>query len=33
MIDHNLIMLTTTCLTAGLICGVIYQLNNMEGPK
>ena len=29
MIDHNVILLTTTVLTGGLIAGVIYQLNRL----
>ena len=33
MINHTVISLTTTCLTAGLIVGIIYQLNHMGGRK
>ena len=29
MIDHNVIMLTTTVMTGALIAGVIYQLNRL----
>ena len=29
MIDHTVILLTTTVLTGGLIAGVIYQLNRL----
>jgi hypothetical protein len=29
MIDPTLIWVTTTVMTAGLICGVIYQLNRL----